>query len=234
MPDKRIAFITGANRGLGYETARRLRDAGQTVYVGARDEERGRAAADELGVAFIQIDVTDEESVAQAATELERREGRVDVLINNVGIPGPRKEAADLTGSDASEVLDANVVGTVRVTHAFLPLLEKSASPVIVNVSSGMGSFAATQDESRIESKVGMPLYSASKAALTMLTKEYAKLLPRVRINAADPGYTATDFNGNSGPQTVTEGTDAIVELATIGADGPTGTFVDRDGNIGW
>lgn len=97
-----------------------------------------------------------------------------------------------------------------------------------------MGSFAVTQDESRVESKVGRPLYSASKAALTMLTTEYAKLLPHIRINAADPGYTATDFNAGNGPQTVTEGTDAIVALATIGADGPTGTFVDRDGTVGW
>lgn len=97
-----------------------------------------------------------------------------------------------------------------------------------------MGSFAAVNDESRVESQVRLPLYSASKAAVTMLTVQYAKLLPGMRINAADPGYTATEFNAFSGPQTVTEGTDAIVELATIGPDGPTGSFVDRAGTVGW
>ena len=234
MTDEKIVLITGGNKGLGFETARRLREAGHTVYIGARNAERGRAAAEELGVAFVQLDVTDEESVAAAADELERREGRIDVLINNAGIASPRKEAADLTGTDATQVFETNVAGIVRVTHAFLPLLEKSASPVIVNVSSGMGSFTATQDESRVESKVGMPLYSSSKAAVTMLTTEYAKLLPNIRINAADPGYTSTDFNANRGTQTVTEGTDPIVELAGIGADGPTGAFVGRDGRVGW
>src|SRR3954466_4910194 len=142
MSDERIALITGGNKGLGFETARRLRVAGQTVYIGARDAQRGQAAADELGVAYVRLDVTDEESVAAAAIELERREGRIDVLINNAGIAGLRKEVADLTGADAAQVFDTNVVGIVRVTHAFLPLLGKSAHPVIVNVSSGMGSFA--------------------------------------------------------------------------------------------
>jgi NAD(P)-dependent dehydrogenase (short-subunit alcohol dehydrogenase family) len=115
-----------------------------------------------------------------------------------------------------------------------LPLLGKSAHPVIVNVSSGMGSFAAVNDETRVESQVRVPLYSASKAAVTMLTVQYAKALPYVRVNAADPGYTATDFNDDRGTQTVAEGTDAIVALAGIGANGPTGTFVDRHGTVGW
>ena len=234
MPDKRIAFVTGGNKGLGFETARRLHASGQTVYIGARDAERGQAAADELGVAFVHLDVNDEESVAAAAADLERREGRIDVLVNNAGIPGPFKEAADLTGEDAAQVFGTNVVGIVRVTHAFLPLLERSESPVIVNVTSGMGSFALVHDPDRIESSVRAPLYSASKSAVTMLTVQYAKALPHVRVNAADPGYTATDFNDNNGTQTVAEGTDAIVELASIGADGPTGTFVDRDGTVGW
>ena len=234
MSDKRIVLITGGNKGLGFETARRLEEAGHAVYIGARNAERGRAAAEELGVAFVQLDVADEGSVAEAAAELGRREGRLDVLVNNAGIPGPFKEAADLTGEDAALVFGTNVVGIVRVTHAFLPLLEKSESPVIVNVSSGMGSFALVHDPDRIESSVRAPLYSASKSAVTMLTVQYAKALPHVRVNATDPGYTATDFNGNNGTQTVAEGTDAIVELASVGADGPTGTFVDRDGPVGW
>ena len=236
VSNQTITLITGANKGLGYETARRLKEEGHKVYLGARSTQRGQKAADEPGVNFVQLDVTDGASVAGAAAEIDRLEGRLDVLINNVGIPGPRKEVADLTAADAAEVPGANVVGTVRVTHAFLPLLQYSDAPIIVNVSSGMGSFAATQDDSRIESKVGLPLYSASKAAVTMLTTEYAKLLPNMRVNAADPGYTGTDFNGNRGTQTITEGTDAIVRLATLTpeADGPTGTFTDRHGTVGW
>jgi NAD(P)-dependent dehydrogenase (short-subunit alcohol dehydrogenase family) len=211
-----------------------LIEAGHTVLIGARDPERGQAAADALGGRFVQIDVTDDASVAAAAADIGAREGSVDVLINNAGIFGTHHPAGQITAADASAVLEVNVVGIVRVTHAFLPLLRKSASPVIVNVSSGMGSFAATHDPGRVESRNLAPLYTASKAAVTMLTTQYAKSWPDVKVNAADPGYTATDFNGHSGPQTVTEGTDAIVELATIGADGPTGTFRDRHGEMPW
>lgn len=227
-------FITGANKSLGYETARRLIEAGHTVLVGARDPERGRAAADALGARFVQIDVTDDASVAAAAADVRAREGGIDVLINNAGVLGTHRPADEITAADASEVFDVNVVGIVRVTHAFLPLLRTSANPVIVNVSSGMGSFGATHDAERVESRYAAPLYTASKAAVTMLTTQYARSWPDVRVNAADPGYTATDFNGHSGPQTVTEGTDAIVELATVGADGPTGTFRDRHGEMPW
>jgi NAD(P)-dependent dehydrogenase (short-subunit alcohol dehydrogenase family) len=227
-------FITGANRSLGYETARRLIDAGHTVLVGARDPERGQAAADALGARFVQIDVTDDASVAAAAADVGAREGAIDVLINNAGILGTHSPADEIAAADASAVFEVNVVGIVRVTHAFLPLLRKSACPVIVNVSSGMGSFAATHDAERVESKLVAPLYTSSKAAVTMLSTQYAKAWPDVRVNAVDPGYTATDFNGHSGPQTVTEGTDAIVALATIGADGPTGTFRDRHGAVAW
>ncbi|MET8162471.1 SDR family NAD(P)-dependent oxidoreductase [Sphaerisporangium sp. NPDC005289] len=228
-------FITGANRSLGYETARRLIEAGHTVLVGARDPERGQAAADALGGArFVQIDVTDDASVAAAAADIEAHEGFIDVLINNAGIHGTSKPADQITAADAAEVFEVNVLGIVRVTHAFLPLLRRSANPVIVNVSSGMGSFAVTHDAERVESQVVTPLYTSSKAAVTMLTTQYAKAWPEVKVNAADPGYTATDFNGHSGPQTVAEGTDAIVELATVGTDGPTGTFRDRQGAMAW
>ncbi|MES5820605.1 SDR family NAD(P)-dependent oxidoreductase [Streptomyces sp. RG80] len=227
-------FITGANKSLGYETARRLIEAGHTVIVGARDAQRGAAAAEALGARFVQIDVTDDASVAAAADDITAHEGGIDVLINNAGVFGPHIPADQLTAADATTVFDVNVVGIVRVTHAFLPMLRKSAHPVIVNVSSGMGSFTLTHEAGRIEAKNLAPLYTASKAAVTMLTTQYAKSWPDVKVNAADPGYTATDFNGHSGPQTVTEGTDAIVELATIGTDGPTGTFRDRHGELGW
>jgi NAD(P)-dependent dehydrogenase (short-subunit alcohol dehydrogenase family) len=229
-----ITFITGANKGLGYETARRLTDLGHTVILGARDPERGAAAAGRLGVRFVQIDVTDDASVARAAADVEAREGRVDVLINNAGIIGRRVAAADLTGDDARLVFDTNVLSIVRVTHAFLPLLGKSDAPAVVNVSSGVGSFTLTHDPDRVESTISAPLYPASKAAVTMMTMQYAKALPDIRFNAADPGYTATDLNGHSGPQTVTEGTDAIVALATEPATAGTGRFVDRFGAVPW
>ena len=158
----------------------------------------------------------------------------MDVLVNNAGVNQPFKPVDELTAADAAAVFDVNVVGIVRVTHAFLPLLRASANPVVVSVSSGMGSFAVTHDPDRIESTFAAPFYTASKAALTMLTTQYAKAWPDIKVNAADPGYTATDVNGHSGPQTVTEGTDAIVELATIDADGPTGEFRDRHGAVAW
>jgi NAD(P)-dependent dehydrogenase (short-subunit alcohol dehydrogenase family) len=122
----------------------------------------------------------------------------------------------------------------VRVTQAFLPLLRESAAPVVVNVTSGMGSFAVTGDPDRVEHGIANLTYSPSKAALTMLTTQWAKAEPDIRINAVDPGYTATDFNAHSGHQSITEGTDAIVAAAQIGADGPTGTFTDRYGVVPW
>jgi len=229
-----IIFITGANKGLGHEAARRLIGLGHTVLLGARDAERGQQAAAALGARFVQIDVTDDDSVAAAASDVAAHEGRVDVLINNAGVHGPLGDPGSLTGADALGVLDTNVVGAVRTTSAFLPLLGKSQDPAIVNVSSGMGSLAFTHDPDRVESKVAAPLYTASKAALTMLTTQYAKALPGIRVNAVDPGYTATDLNDNRGTQTVTEGTDAIVAVATEGPGAGSGRFVDRTGDLGW
>jgi NAD(P)-dependent dehydrogenase (short-subunit alcohol dehydrogenase family) len=223
-------LITGANKGLGYEAARRLLTAGHDVWMGAREPRRGRAAAEELGGRFVALDVTDDASVAAAADAV----GELDVLVNNAGIGGARKPVRDITAADVAHVLDTNVLGLVRVTHAFLPLLERSANPVIVNVSSGMGSFALTTDPARVESTIVGLAYPASKAAVTMLTTQYAKALTRMRVNAVDPGYTSTDFNAHRGTQSVAEGTDAIVAMATIGADGPTGAFVDRHGAVPW
>ncbi|GGL91870.1 SDR family NAD(P)-dependent oxidoreductase [Nakamurella endophytica] len=227
-------FITGANKGLGYETARRLLAEGHAVIVGARDPEAGAAAADRLGARFVRIDVTDDASVAAAAADVAQHEGAVDVLVNNAGIAGSQPDVGTLTADDVLQVLDVNLLGVVRTTTAFLPLLRRSADPVIVNVSSGLGSLALTHDPSRVESHVIAPAYTSSKAALIMLTTQYAKALPDVRINVADPGYTATDLNGHSGPQTVTEGTDAVVRLATEGPGHGSGRFVDRTGEIGW
>jgi NAD(P)-dependent dehydrogenase (short-subunit alcohol dehydrogenase family) len=229
-----ITLITGANKGLGRESARRLIAQGHTVYLGARDPERGRAAADEVGARFVQIDVTDDASVAAAAAEIGEREGSLDVLVNNAGIAGGLVPPAEVTADEMRRVYDTNVFGLVRVTHAFLPLLRASDSPVIVNVSSGLGSFGAVTDPDRMESAYPTLVYGSSKAAVGMLTLQYAKALPEIRINAVDPGYTATDLNDNRGTQSVEEGTDAIVRLAGIGADGPTGTFENRDGVQPW
>ncbi|MDM7991546.1 SDR family NAD(P)-dependent oxidoreductase [Arthrobacter sp. zg-Y877] len=222
-------LITGANKGLGYETARRLIEAGHTVWMGARDEVRGREAAETLGGQFVQLDVTSDSSV-EAAAKTVAAAGGLDVLINNAGIPGPQAAPEDLTAADAEAVYGTNVVGIVRTVHHFLPILRGSDAATVVNVTSGLGSFHSVHDPERIESTVVMPLYTSSKSAVTMLTVQYAKAFPELRINAADPGYTATDFNGRQGTQTVSEGTDAIVELATRGGTGPTGTFIDRSG----
>jgi NAD(P)-dependent dehydrogenase (short-subunit alcohol dehydrogenase family) len=130
-------------------------------------------------------------------------------------------------------VLLTNVVGYVRVIHAFLSLLERAPDPRIVNVSSGLGSFALFHDSSRIESRIGTPLYAAAKSAINMLTVRYAQLLPGIRINAADPGMTATDLNGGQG-HSVENGTDAIIAFALGGPDTPTGAYRDRDGDLPW
>ncbi|WP_439658343.1 SDR family NAD(P)-dependent oxidoreductase [Lentzea sp. HUAS TT2] len=230
-----IIFITGANKGLGHETARRLIELGHIVLLGARDQALGEEAATALGARYVPIDVTEDASVKAAAANVARHEGRIDVLINNAGVHGPAGgDLEDLTGADALAVFGVNVIGVVRTTSAFLPLLRRSDDPVIINVSSGMGSLALTHDPDRPESRVIAPLYTASKAALTMMTTQYAKGLKDIRVNAADPGYTATDLNGHSGFQTVTEGTDAIVALATEGPGAASGRFVSREGEIAW
>ena len=229
-----ITLITGANKGLGYETARRLIENGQTLLIGARDHDRGQAAADRLGARFVPIDIASDDSVARAAEDIDAHEGRIDVLINNAGIIGSDLPADELAGPEATEVLNTNVAGIVRVTHAFLPLLRRSDRPAVINVGSGMGSVTLTHDPERAEAQVVAPLYTASKAAVTMLTTQYAVALPDIRVNAADPGYTATDLNGHAGPQTVTEGTDAIVTLATESPEAGTGRFIDRFGPVRW
>lgn len=230
----KISFITGANKGLGFETARRLTALGHTVLIGARDPKRGQKAAAELGARFVHIDVTDDASVAAAAADVAQNEGRIDLLINNAGIVGTTAPADELNGEHASLVFSTNVTGVVRVTNAFLPLLRSSNAPAVVNVTSGLGSVALTLDPTRVESQVIAPLYAASKAAVTMLTMQYAKAISDVRFNGVDPGYTATDLNGHSGPQTVTEGTDAIVTLATEAATAGTGRVIDRYGPMAW
>jgi len=220
-------LITGANKSLGLETARRLIEAGHTVYAGMRDTANGDAAR-ALGAIPVQLDVTDQHSVDAALASLPE----LDVLVNNAGILGTSFGVDDLTPERMQGVLDTNVVGIVRVTQAALPLLRRSARPVVVNVSSGVGWPRFLSTEGHDEFPVPAIPYAASKAAVIALTVQYAKNLPSFRINASDPGYTATDFNHHGGHQTVTEGTDATVALALVGADGPTGEFHNRAGRI--
>jgi NAD(P)-dependent dehydrogenase (short-subunit alcohol dehydrogenase family) len=226
-------LITGANKGLGREAARRLLADGHDVWIAARDPAKGVAAAEELGARFVALDVTDEGSVAAAAERVEA-EGGLDVLVNNAGIVGRRKTVPEMTADDVQLVFDTNVYGIVRVTRAFLPLLERSAQPVIVNVSSGMGSIGVTSDPSRIESTLISLAYPASKSAVNMLTTQYAKAFPHMRINAVDPGYTDTDFNEHRGTKPVEQGAEIIVRMAELDASGPTGTFVDEHGVVPW
>jgi NAD(P)-dependent dehydrogenase (short-subunit alcohol dehydrogenase family) len=226
------ALVTGANRGLGLQTVRELAAAGWTVHLGSRDLTAGKEAAAGLpgDVRPLEIDVTSEESVAAAAAAVPE----LDVLVNNAGITGPWLQPEDTRPADFLPVFGVNLLGPVRVTHAFLPALRRSAHPVIVNVSSGIGSFAVMTDPARMESSMHGLVYSSSKAALNMLTVQYAKALPAFRVNAVDPGYTATGMNGFQGTQTVEEGARTIVELARVAPDGPTGgLFADR-GRLDW
>jgi NAD(P)-dependent dehydrogenase (short-subunit alcohol dehydrogenase family) len=226
-------LITGANKGLGRETARRLLADGHDVWAAARDPDKGRDAAEEIGARFVGLDVTDEATVTAAAEHVASETG-LDVLVNNAGILGPRRAVSELTADEVRQVFETNVFGIVRVTRAFLPLLERSATPVIVNVSSGMGSLAVTSDPSRFESTLTSLGYPASKAAVNMLTTQYAKAYPEIRVNAVDPGYTATDFNNHQGTKSLEQGAEIIVTMAELDASGPTGTFVDEDGAVPW
>ncbi|MDA0563317.1 SDR family NAD(P)-dependent oxidoreductase [Streptomonospora sp. S1-112] len=231
-------LITGANKGLGYETARQLVAAGHTVYAGARDAARGTAAARALGARPLLLDVTDPASVARAAARVAEEAGHLDVLVNNAGIVGARKPVADTTAEDMRACFDTNLFGAVRVLRAFLPLLERGAAPLVVNVSSGLGSLAVTTDPDVRAAHVPTWLpaldYAAAKAALNMVTAQYAQAFPRLRVNAVDPGHTATDLNGHSGPQTVEEGAEIIVRMAAAGPGGPTGGFFSSAGPVPW
>lgn len=232
-------LVTGATGGLGAETARRLADAGHIVWMGARDIAAGnetaakiRADLPDADLRVVRLDVTDNESVDLACNLVSESGTGLDVLVNNAGIAGSAKPPADTVAEDFLPVFGVNLLGPVRVTHAFLPLLSASASPRLVMVSSGMGSFGITNDPSRLESTLHGLVYSSSKAALNMVTSVYAKSLPGVRVVAVDPGYTATGLNGFSGTQSVKEGTDAIVGACLD--DTVDGVFVDRFGKLPW
>ncbi|WP_067136189.1 SDR family NAD(P)-dependent oxidoreductase [Microtetraspora malaysiensis] len=238
-------LITGGNKGLGFEAARRLGELGWTIFLGSRDEGRGRAAADKLtdggaNVVMVPLDVTSDESVAGAVRLVREHTDRLDVLINNAGAPGRSITPADATADEIHSVYDTNVYGPIRVTHAFLPLLRAADNPRVVMVSSGGGSFAVVTDPEQPVAKMHELAYTSSKAALNMITVRYAQALPEIKFNMVTPTevanrkFTATDMNNHAGQLTVAEGVDPIVRLAMIDADGPTGIFIDRLGPVGW
>jgi NAD(P)-dependent dehydrogenase (short-subunit alcohol dehydrogenase family) len=223
-------LITGANRGLGHETARQLLALGHTVWLGARDTARGQEAADALGARFVQLDVTDDTSVA-AALKTVGGAGGLDVVVNNAGIA-----RYGMSGPDALAVLDTNVAGIVRVTEAALPLLRRSGHPVVVNVGSALGSFTANFDSVRPASRFPSGLYGMSKAAVSMLTVQYARAVPEVTFVAVEPGYTQTGLGDvdHSGGQPVEDGAAVVVRWATAGPGTPSGTFQEAGGVLGW
>jgi NAD(P)-dependent dehydrogenase (short-subunit alcohol dehydrogenase family) len=225
-----VTLITGANKGIGFETAKQLKELGHDVYIGARDRERGEQAAAEIGARFVQLDVTDGDSVSAAVAEIDAAAGRLDVLVHNAGIL-----ETEVNGPAALRSFDVNAAGIVRVTEAALPLLRKSSSPNVVTISSSMGSFWAVNNPERPESAMPLALYAASKAAATMLTVQYAKAHPEIKFNAVEPGTTATDMTAafNIG-RPVEESARVVVRFATVGQNGPTGTLQDEAGPLAW
>jgi NAD(P)-dependent dehydrogenase (short-subunit alcohol dehydrogenase family) len=230
------ALVTGGNKGIGLQTVRELAADGWTVFLGSRDTERGRKAAAGLtgDVRVITLDVTSDESVAAAVDTVAAAVPALDVLVNNAGITGGGRPALETAPTDFLAPYGVNLLGPVRVTRAFVPLLRRSTAPRVVNVSSGMGSLGLVSDPERLESRLVSLVYPSSKSALNMVTVMYAKALPEFRVNAVDPGYTATDLNGHRGSQTVEQGAAPVIRAARIAPDGPTGTFLGVDGAVPW
>ena len=239
----RTVLITGANKGIGLETAKQLAQLGDYfIYLGSRDKARGEAAIKQLTaegithVDWIQIDVTDNESIRLAAAGLRARVDALDILINNAGIAGDQPQHIATTDiQNLRTVFETNFFGAVQTTQAFLPLLEQSAAPVIVNVSSELGSLARHSGAERNPNWDNFDAYSCSKTALNAFTLALANQFrnTKFRINSVTPGFTATDLNQHQGPQPVAEGAKHIVRYATIGPDGPTGKFL-KDDVVAW
>lgn len=239
----RNALVTGANKGLGLEVARRLGEAGLRVWLGARDAQAGEEAAARLreggaDVRPIRIDVLDTDSIAAAAARIEAEDGRLDVLVNNAGVNDMARDGAP--GKAQIEavraIFDVNFFGALAVTQAMLPLLRRSTAGRIVNVSSGLGSLAHNGDPAWPAAATKRIGYSASKAALNMLTVQLAAELIEtgIKVNAANPGFTSTDLTGHRGGQSIPDGAAAAVRLALIPDDGPTGGFFDAAGPEPW
>lgn len=240
--NKRSALVTGANKGIGYETARQLASRGLSVLIGARDEGRGAEAAANLrsqglDVQFLRLDVNDPLTHGPAYTFIETRFGKLDVLVNNAGVflDGDQKPSnVDL--KTLRQTFDTNFFGPIQVTQTLLPLLSKSDAGRIVNVSSGLGSLTQHSDPAWEFSSFKVLAYNASKTALNAFTVMLAHELKdtAIKVNAADPGYTATDMNDNQGNKTVEQGAAVIVRLATLPEDGVTGGYFSDQGVVPW
>ena len=238
----KTVLITGANKGIGFETAKQLAQSGYFVYLGSRDKAKGADAIKKLknsglaNVEAIEIDVANINSIKQAKKDLEAKIGTLDVLINNAGISaGQPQNMSSVKMDNLRKVFDTNFFGAVQTTQQFIPLLKKSKEPRIVNVSSGLGSLAIHSNTQNPNYEI-YNAYSCSKTALNaftvMLANEFRDA--NFKINSVTPGYTATDLNQHQGTQTVEQGAKAIVKYATVDNDGPTGKFLKEDGEIDW
>jgi NAD(P)-dependent dehydrogenase (short-subunit alcohol dehydrogenase family) len=241
-PLKKIALVTGANKGIGFEVVRQLAASGCTVLLGARNKALGEAAAATLkregrDVRYLSVDLDDPDTITAAARQIEADFGHLDMLVNNAGI------AAQGDGPPSNVSLDAierdfrvNFLGSVAVTQAMLPLLRKATSANIINVSSGLGSLTKSGDPAWTHIATKYLGYAASKAALNMLTVQLAYELrdTSIKVNSVDPGYTATDLNQHRGTQSIPEGAAEIIRLALLADDGPTGTFSNAQGIVPW
>ncbi|PCC72054.1 Short-chain dehydrogenase [Nannocystis exedens] len=250
MHDKRVALITGANKGIGLQIAKDLAAHGFTVLVGARDHERGIAAAKAIGpdARAVQLDVTSKSSIDAAAARIRTELGRLDVLVNNAGISHtgkPGRSVAEVFQStrpsvasldEVRAVFETNVFGVIAVTQAMLPLLREAPAGRIVNVSSGLGSLTLNADPGFPYRGASNVTYSPSKTALNAVTLAFALELAstRIKVNAVCPGFTATDLNNFEGTRTVEQAAREPVRLALLDANGPTGTFSNEDGPLPW
>ncbi|WP_127784462.1 SDR family oxidoreductase [Rhodococcus sp. X156] len=240
MSEQRTALVTGANKGIGYEIAAGLGRLGWSVGVGARDEQRRDAAvatlrADGIDAFGVPLDVTDDASVA-AAAELLAERGGLDVLVNNAGITGSAEQLPTLVDpATVRAAVETNVIGVIRVTNAVLPLLRRSASPRIVNMSSSVGSLTLQSAPGSDTGPISAA-YSPSKTFLNGVTVQYAKELQdtNILINAACPGFVATDLNGFRGTRTPEQGAQVALQLATLPDGGPTGGYFNEEGPLPW
>lgn len=241
--DKRIALVTGANQGVGFQVAKELAENGVIVLVGSRNLERGESAAKEIGKGAIalQLDVTDRTSIAGAAEFIGKEFGRLDLLVNNAAISNTRKQALGLSLVDYKNislasnvsldemhaVWETNVFGVLYVYQAMLPLLHKSSDARIVNVSSGVGSLTMNADPNYPYRAFYGPVYPASKAALNAITLAMMIELEStpIKVNLVSPGFTKTNLNGYEGTESLEDGSREVVRVALIGPDGPSGTF---------
>jgi NAD(P)-dependent dehydrogenase (short-subunit alcohol dehydrogenase family) len=238
----KVALITGANKGIGFEVARQLGAQGITVLVGARNPQLGLAAAAKLKAEgadahFVDLDVTKSDSITKSAEWIRAHYGRLDILVNNAGVVAKGDGPPSVANPDAvREVLEINFFGVLAVTQAMLPLVRNAPSGRIVMVSSGLGSLTWNADPSWPFAAIKPLGYNGSKAILNMMTVQLAWELrdTPIKVNTVNPGYTATDLNGNSGTQTIQEGAAETVRQSLAPQDAPTGCFFETGGVVPW